>query len=99
MNKKNVNNHTPGPWDAIQDLGGHPRSWRVEPHTSSSRLATNLKEEDACLIAAAPEMLEVLEDSWPVIAALCNGNKPDKWVMKSIEQKMVDAIAKAKGAS
>jgi hypothetical protein len=55
--------------------------------------AVNKADHQASCIA---DLVEVLESSLPVIAALARGDKPDQWVMRRIEQSMVDAIAKTK---
>lgn len=56
-------NHTPGPWEAV---GNIVRNCRNEDGTGGFEICEcslhqPLRQEDAKLIAAAPEMLELLE--------------------------------------
>lgn len=56
---KNDAKHTPGPWLKIQDHNG---TWGIYPDAPSGKfLVTTDTEANACLIAAAPELLEALE--------------------------------------
>ena len=61
--------HTPGPWEAkrtgysISGRAEGPFYWAVTAPTHLRCVAEMLAEEDACLIAASPTMLEALKDA------------------------------------
>lgn len=99
--------HTPGPWEAR--MATDPESghgwWLYAPNygavgfwrggrTTDTNRYWQLSEADACLIAAAPELLEALENFVEV-----NNNPECGEVNKRLAIKdAVDAIAKARGA-
>lgn len=55
-----MNKHTPGPWMVTEDHMGEPDRKDVVA-VNGGLIATDLEENDARLIAAAPELLEVLK--------------------------------------
>lgn len=82
--------HTPGPWCALK----YPdvKSWTVAAQGSvASKIKT---EQDARLIAAAPEMLEALEQIKGLLPDI-EGEGP----LGTIENIIDHAIAKAEGGS
>lgn len=88
-----MNKHTPGPWTVTKETRVQAGDITFRQEHSIGKTYEEL-DANARLIAAAPELLEVLADSLPVIDALSRGDKPDKWVMRNIAKHMADAIAK-----
>lgn len=78
---------TKGPWRAVEDA---PGCWTVEPVVQTDGFAGGyrwLSEEDARLIAAAPELLEI-------VTAFAAAFDEDLFVVGNIEPETV-AAAKA----
>lgn len=99
MNSMSENKHTPGPWrvgnhysEVIGDMPANPpfRGMTDEcvKHYGGYLIAESCAEADARLIAAAPELLDALESC--INYGAMTG---DKWVT----EKVLDAIAKARG--
>lgn len=103
MNTQDKAQHTPGPWGAAQNtpgicIPGTEGLYCVERIRHSGRdtlretLAENCTPEDACLMAAAPELLAALQE-------LC----ADKYLADPINADRMSnaraAIAKAKGGA
>ena len=92
-----MSKHTPGPWEVVELVDGYD----IRSPESRCRIATAsdpeavwgavLREEDACLIAAAPDLLEALEKLVSLIDA-----GEGTWTLEE-QQKARAAIAKAKG--
>ena len=101
-----MSKHTPGPWEVVELVDGYD----IRCPESRCRIATASdpeavwgaigREEDACLIAAAPELLEAIE------AAIASGMVPGESITagpgtKTQQGKAATmlraAIAKAKG--
>lgn len=80
-----MNKHTPGPWE-IRAEDPDEEYWITEPHYTVGPASIVFNIEDACLIAAAPELLEALKF---VIRGV-----PDTW---EGVQKARAAINKAEG--
>ena len=91
-----MSNHTPGPWEVVELVDGYD----IRSPESRCRIATASdpkavwgaigREEDACLIAAAPELLEALEQ---VVSFVDAGQ--GTWTVEE-QQKARAAIARAK---
>lgn len=100
--------HTPGPWHMAQGLYGPSVCGRVQAGVHGGLIApcickvTELPGTDwldnARLIAAAPEMLEALEDAVVPLKAIWSaqtgGSGPDLW---PVFEQVKAAIRKAKG--
>jgi len=62
-----MNKHTPGPWIVYEFVDGYDirapeeECWVVTASDPEAVWGAVGREEDACLIAAAPELLEALE--------------------------------------
>lgn len=102
-----MSKHTPGPWE----IKGHPdpcyRYISGPEHVALARVVWRVEEEDrspsceanAHLIAAAPELLDVLELALRAHGTMLLSDPPqDPWVSWAVEQKARAAIAKAKGS-
>lgn len=85
--------HTPGPW-AVSGAGRHAlvRGEDLTIVAVRHRLEGDVHEANACLIAAAPDLLEALEQLLDDLDALA----PAKPCIEAIEQAQA-AIAKARG--
>lgn len=88
--------HTPRPWFLVESKTYPPRWWVVtNPETWADRIASCPDYDgipqlaNARLVAAAPDLLEALEN---VLIALSMG-----WDLDGVVEKSMDAIAKAKG--
>ena len=84
--------HTPGPWYL------NPRGWVVQ---STGDIVTRLecsynKEADARLIAAAPELLEALEEL-ERLTVWVGGQNPVHDAIETAKRNARAAIAKARG--
>lgn len=79
--------HTPGPWRVVgRDPTPESRRfgyWDVE---GKSNVANDLTYDDACLIAAAPELYEALK----LVVQRCGPNSTDGAIARA-------ALAKARG--
>lgn len=90
--------HTPGPWKVAPVEG--KRMTCV--YTDKTNIALLVHQEDAHLIAAAPELLEALKEYIEVMGPAHENECPQddtcncKW--KYINDKVNQAIAKAEGA-
>lgn len=92
--------HTPGPWTASGN-GVHVYKNKVglcvavsyDPHDMTSRSNPPVAQANARLIAAAPEMLEILQAVQEAAAATANYIGQDGQLIK----KVMAVIAKAKG--
>lgn len=112
-----MSKHTPRPWQAkhIQPDGTQlvppGYGWgvvAVEPMRGRiDSSISGMKEDDARLIAAAPELLEALKLVWEmfddgrIVRNIANDGKPD-WALKMLEftqelSKIQAALAKAEG--
>ena len=95
-----MSEHTPGPWEVVELVDGYD----IRSPESRCRIATASdpeavwgavgREEDACLIAAAPELLEALEELFHLIDSAHDGERVFTFKM---QRKAKAAIAKAKG--
>ena len=56
-----MNTHTPGPWE-IRAEDPDEEYWITEPHYTVGPASIVFNIEDACLIAAAPDLLGALKD-------------------------------------
>jgi hypothetical protein len=100
MNNKETK-HTPGPWEVMKNeptvIRGHNRD---KPYSFSLAETMGYKENreaNARLIAAAPDMLDILEQVSDMVIA---GSYPDGPCMERYLMEDVRAvIAKAKGES
>ena len=100
-----MSNHTPGPWTfkGRTVRGPHPR----DPEGRTRIVANAIwdrgtyvgeAEANAHLIAAAPELLDVLELALRAHGTMLLSDPPqDPWVSWAVEQKARAAIAKATG--
>ena len=95
--------HTVGPWSTKELANYAQPGWVVtwpdtsKPGVHNRRLDYNgsFTEADARLIAAAPELLEALEDAIHYIAAIMEATEGDK-ISRSFLMSMT-AIKKARG--
>lgn len=115
-----MGDHTPGPWEArASRFFNVPDSQQylivaTEKETICRMTASNgpdgreLAMPDARLIAAAPDLLEALEETWRIIESagignLANGVQlgPTAWLIKCCDARDLSksAIAKAKGGA
>jgi hypothetical protein len=89
--------HTPGPWYYVKDnknrfsIYAKDVDGTIKPITGWGRITQN--EANACLIAAAPELLEALE----VLLAWANIQDHHSEQARQIRDKAGAAIAKANG--
>jgi hypothetical protein len=89
-----MSEHTPQPWTARRDdSGGEPGLWSVIG-ADGSIVFFGLMEDDARLIAAAPEMLETLR-AFDDAYSCEDGTYADK--INRANHLMLAAIAKAEG--
>lgn len=95
-----MSKHTPGPWEVVELVDGYD----IRSPESRCRIATASdpeavwgaigREEDACLIAAAPELLEALEEA---VAWIEDDRFDDAYIAEGWYHEARAAIAKAKG--
>jgi hypothetical protein len=105
-----MSKHTPGPWTYYKIRNGNMMVGTVDNSTDIAEVLIDNEEmdkPDACLIAAAPELLEALEQltanvrgcwqmaEWAIREAV--GNTNYHCVQDKLEQARA-AIAKARGA-
>lgn len=98
-----ANKHTPGPWheDCAPDAQGfvtiRPDDGHGEPELDAEPIATVYEASHAALIAAAPELLEALQEAVACLETRIRGallnSEPDRI------GRMRAAIAKAEGRS
>lgn len=88
--------HTPGPWVVVKSEAhaGNPESVRVDIHSlgvaySPAHVASDIMPEDARLIAAAPEMLDVLRD---VLDWYAHSNGADGDMPPELHTRMIRAV-------
>ena len=92
-----MSKHTPGPWIVYEFVDGYDiRAPEAECYVATASDPEAVwgaigREEDACLIAAAPDLLEALEKLVSLIDA-----GEGTWTLEE-QQKARAAIAKAKG--
>ena len=89
--------HTPGPWERHETgaiVGPKLDDKPVWLRPVIARFETGVKEADARLIAAAPELLEALEELYHLIDDAHDG---DRVFTFELAQKAKAAIAKARG--
>lgn len=108
--------HTPGPWTAVEEYqadgpGPYGARWRVDPVTQDDGMSYGyrwLRETDARLIAAAPDLLAELRhthgDLWRARLAVTVGTKTKQkqidfllGVMAQAEKRMDALIARIDG--
>lgn len=110
-----MNGHTPGPWHAeklgktaidretiyaiVSDV---PSGWDGEANVSTyggHMVAESVRERNAALMAAAPDMLEALEElmEWRVEIETDLGVHTSKAAVRSLIDAAEAAIAKARG--
>lgn len=110
MNPKDVGSaqHTPGPWSRVPQSDGstliarryetgnqmRPTGLRIIGFTMARSNSLAEDEANACLFAAAPELLSLLEDAVAFTAPHVEGGEADEWVIAARA-----AIAKASGAA
>lgn len=87
-----MNKHTPGPWN----IDNHPDQIWITDSDNNSAICKVMHmrseaEANARLIAAAPDLLEALDQIQRRIAA----GDLDEWSLQSLERIAADAIAKA----
>ena len=89
--------HTPGPWlvYAKTVTVGCDNGYDVTANGNYVRVAQSCNEANARLIAAAPELLELLEEALDNDEA-CEGFNESN-MSDSLRQKIKTAIARAKG--
>ena len=93
--------HTPGPWVVKHDKNGLPFiGVASDPWTYLGTVATVEQEKDARLIAAAPEMYELLRDLSKVIENLESIGANLPYYFKddmSMSDKVREVLAKVEG--
>ena len=96
--------HTPGPWQVEQMPFGGPPGWEVsscEDTYSQDELFVTVwgsgecTEADAHLIAAAPEMLEVLEDLVDILEKAARSEMDDEGMVLVSYGAVYFALSKA----
>ena len=99
-----MSEYTPGPWAVVELVDGYDiRAPEADCYIATASDPEAVwgaigPEEDACLIAAAPELLEALELALGSYNRLLLSDPPkDAWVFNGVEAKARAAIAKAKG--
>lgn len=89
--------HTPGPW--VDNVDGvvvvdKPGRWReIIADVHANPLEANNRRANTLLIAAAPDLLEALEE---LVAQSLDSGHPHDWLRHEIDQAKA-AIAKARG--
>ena len=88
-----MSKHTPGPWEAEKTSGAYvvcevTEGWSVVPMNADPNKYS--PEDDARLIAAAPDLLEALE----LADAMLSGANMN---VKVVERKVKAALGKGKG--
>ena len=102
-----MSEHTPGPWKASDEPGAYDvcvvehENWRKNWYVATDGPKRAEPEPDACLIAAAPDLLAACELSLEWLDSVCDENFSLGAEPEGIEAKrqIVAAIAKAKGES
>jgi len=93
-----MSNHTPRPWKldpspVTYNADKDEQLYVVDGPDWGFIVATDLRFGDARLIAAAPDLLDALEDFYN----LHDGLENPEWKGSPLEQRAAKAIAKAKG--
>jgi len=89
-----MSEHTPGPWEVVELVDGYDirapeaECWVTTASDPEAVWGAIGREEDACLIAAAPNLLSALEKVFTVM----NDDMP-----VGLRKVCYEAIAKAKG--
>jgi hypothetical protein len=86
-----MSKHTPGPW-TVGDSGGYLNQMKIEPAIGVVYGAGEEIQANAHLIAAAPELLEALQELKEELFQHAEGN-----YLRPFLDKAEAAIAKAKG--
>ena len=87
--------HTPGPWVVKHDKNGLPFiGVASDPWTYPGTVATVEQEKDARLIAAAPEMHQLLRD---VLVDYQAEAKAEGWDLPIIGEEVRELLAKVEG--
>ena len=98
--------HTPRPWKIERHYDSGYKNISAQKHTALAQVVWCMEDEDrspeceanAHLIAAAPELLDVLELALRAHGTMLLSDPPqDPWVSWAVEQKARAAIAKATG--
>lgn len=96
--------HTPGPWEANKSkLAAHSSRIEIRGFNGAYKIASDVGWKDASLIAAAPELLEALEECANLLEFMAT-----EYVHKETREPIAysddgalsmarDAIAKARG--
>ena len=95
-----MSNHTPGPWRVNVDGSGDMFISAVESAKWIAEIGAPDEDggrEDAHLMAAAPDMLEALEEASMTLAGLYGGGNTTLADVRLASAKVDAAIAKAKG--
>ena len=99
-----IKKHTPGPWKAIPS--NHSHNGRVYTEDGSQSICFDTHDDNARLIAAAPELLKAVETALQAFnerECYCDGEYEDGRLVghacyfHRIEQELRDALAKATG--
>jgi len=99
-----MSKHTPGPWEIKRHFDSCYRYISAPEHIALAQVVWCVEEEErspvceanAHLIAAAPDLLEALEELFHLIDDAHDGERVFTWEM---QRKARTAIAKAKGES
>lgn len=74
-----MNSHTPGPWMYQATAGDHDFLIYPESTGRDVALVRDFNEANACLIAAAPEMYEALQDLVKALPASSSKTPKARW--------------------
>lgn len=97
-----MKNHTPGPWI----VGGHPKDGSGTAWREVVSMGTEFKpsyicaavQEDAQLIAAAPDLLAILKQIlYAHDTGNCGASVGEAWLCRAYASMARDAIKKAEG--
>ena len=99
--------HTPGPWQFYADLPSTEPNWHIVTNASRMRVLANVHIEpgnamdlaNACLIAAAPDLLKALRALFDDYKALADSGDAGFWKLEETPegQQALAAIARATG--
>ena len=91
--------HSPGPWEIYHSTWHQSQvsSATVEGDRMKTTVESLRHEADAALIAAAPELLDVLTMALPYVEMAEHDDSYKPGVVAKMVQRMNDAIAKAEG--
>lgn len=101
-----MSKHTPGPWHAIHNPRWPGAKVRIDNNPSAPwanfGAIAHVHKSDANLIAAAPEMLAVLDYAMTALQTLANtlggiSEEHAEEIIQDAADKIGEAIAKAKG--